>query len=220
MSPDLFSLGFYYGSSSQFTFLNRAVGISVFVCWFAAIMLSSFVLHNLEMGWMSMWNINFFFGMLAYLAYVRLPNWSGLPVAALGVGLLVALAPRAAYDSLFEAQQALPWDLLVLGIPFFLILLGFALAEQRYKFIPTKPLLLIGEASYAIYLVHSAAISLLCQILFRFQIGQSSPNVIFCCIFAAATIAGLLAHLLIERPLTWLVRNKRFQDSRLSPGFR
>ncbi|MBR0735200.1 acyltransferase family protein [Bradyrhizobium japonicum] len=199
--------------------LNRAAGAVVLACWFVAIMISSFLLHSLDMGWMSMWNINFFFGMLAYLAYRQLPDWLGLPIGTLGIFLLVALAPRTAYESI-EAQQGLPKDLLALGVPFFLILLGFALAERRHGFVPSWPLLVLGEASYAIYLVHSAAISILCQIFFRFQIGQSSPNLVFWFIFPAAVVAGVLAHFLIERPLTQLIRRGKPEGAQLAAGFR
>ncbi len=105
-----------------------------------------------------MWNINFFFGMLAYLR----TGASRIGVVAdrhTVASSCVALAPRAAYRSI-EAQQGLPKDLLALGVPFFLILLGFALAERRHGFVRAGPYWCLAKrASYAIYLVHSAAIS-------------------------------------------------------------
>jgi hypothetical protein len=95
-----------------------------------------------------------------------------------------------------QIQKSTP-DLVVLGI----------------GFVRIKPLLLLGEASYAIYLVQ---ISILCHIFFRFRIGHSSTELIFCFIFAAAIACGVLAYFLIERSLIELIRRGKLGRVRIA----
>lgn len=57
-----------------------------------------------------------------------------------------------------------------------------------------------GDASFAIYLTHSAAISVLVPRLHK--LGEAVPPAVpFFGVVAIATARGMIAHLLVERPL-------------------
>ena len=114
---------------------------------------------SLTINGTSAWNVHFFFGALVYWAFGRInARWGGALLAG-GIALLLALLMLdPAYNSI-EDQQACPFSLALLGLPFMLILLGGALWEQHRRLGSPKLFLLLGEASYAIYLVHSAVIS-------------------------------------------------------------
>jgi len=151
---------FFYGMFALLI-LNRRLGIAAFAGWIAVIVVAS-AQGSLLMNWTSAWNVNFFFGALACWAYGRVDaRWGGALLAA-GIALLVALLMLNPAYALIEEQQAHPVSLALLGLPFMLILLGAALWEQHRRFVPPKLFLLLGEASYAIYLVHSAVISAIC----------------------------------------------------------
>jgi len=67
-------------------------------------------------------------------------------------------------------------------------------------------LLLFGDASYAIYLVHSAALSLLAQAHMKFTVGLLPPELVFAAAFLMAIAVGVVAHLAVERPLLSVLR--------------
>jgi peptidoglycan/LPS O-acetylase OafA/YrhL len=190
---------FFYGMFALLI-VNRWLGIIALAGWLAVIGIAS-AQGSLEMNWTSAWNVNFFFGAVAYWAYGRVDaRWGSLLLTA-GVALLIGLLVlNPAYDSI-EEQQAYPVSLALLGLPFMLILLGGALWERHRGFVPPKLFLLLGEASYAIYLVHSAVISAICLLYSRLAFGLLPQPVLFYLIFLAATAAGLAAHWIVERPL-------------------
>lgn len=69
---------------------------------------------------------------------------------------------------------------------------------------------LFGNASYAIYLFHFPAISALVALSRHFVPAIASSLLIVIC-FLLSTAAGLLAHLLIERPLLAALRRKTWR---------
>ena len=194
--------------------VSRRIGQIAFGLWLAAIMIASFGFGSLSMGWTSMWNINFFYGAAAFWLFRRLDDRWGVPLLAAGFGLLVALGLSHDGYSSIETQQAAPLWLLLIGIPFGMLLLGSALAERRYCFRPPAILVLLGEASFATYLVHSAVISALCGLLHHYAPGLLAPQGAFVLILATAMLVGIAAHIAVERPVLALV--KRFDAHRRS----
>lgn len=185
--------------------LNRWAGVLIGCTWLFGIIVSS-ALGSLDMGYFSMWNINFFFGAAAWMLFRHIDRFWGVHLLAVGVICLVLLTTLDNSYISIETQQATPFSLLLIGIPFCFIVAGGALAEQSYGAIPNRFFLLLGDASYAIYLVHSAAISILCQIAHRFIYGKLPPELLFVVIFLVATLAGLIAHLMVERPILKMTR--------------
>ena len=185
--------------------MNRRAGIAVSCVWLVGIVIAS-VLGSLDAGRFSMWNINFFFGGAAWLLFRRTDRAWGLPMLVAGLTSLTALiAFNDTYDSI-DTQQATPISLMLLGLSLCLIVSGGALVEERYGALTNRALLMLGEASYAIYLVHSAVISALCQIAYRFAVSRVPSELIFVAIFIFAVLAGIVAHFVVERPLLLAIR--------------
>jgi peptidoglycan/LPS O-acetylase OafA/YrhL len=153
-----------------------------------------------------MWNVNFYAGGLALLISRRLDQRHGLKILLVGVVSLLALLALNQNYADIEAQQSHPLDLLLLAIPFILIIAGAVLTERQTGFVLPKIFLKLGDASYVIYLVHSAIISVLCQLFYRHISGMLPPQLLFFLILGMAVGAGVAAHYVVERPLLAMIR--------------
>lgn len=120
---------------------------------------------------------------------------AALVLAALGL-LLLAVMPRLTdynandYQSI---QRVLVW-----GLPAGAIVLGLVIAERRGIAARSKAVLLLGAASYSIYLLHPIAIG---QLL---QLPPAQPPLTWLyCLSAAAIAVGLavIFHVAVEAPL-------------------
>lgn len=119
-----------------------------------------------------------------------------LALAALSLVWLI-LAPTA---TPYTEWRPLRW-----GIPAILIVWVALCAETQIAFSRWKPALLLGDASYALYLVHPIVLGLLWAIAGK--IGIAQPGwLAFSLLVIASTIAGLFVHWFIERPIMSLCR--------------
>lgn len=188
--------------------LNRVLGMVVIGAWIALIIGVNLFDGPVRDLWIAhTWNLYFLVGAVAYLLYVRLPKTFGLPILIAGVVLLVGAFASGFVDGRIADFQIKPLALFLLSIPFAMILLGGALAEGRYGWNPSASLKLLGAASYAIYLVHSAVISVIVPVLHKHG-GHALPQaVVFALVVIPAVAAGIVAHVLVERPLLAWLRN-------------
>lgn len=208
----VFEISFYAMFAASI--VNRWIGAAGFALWLTIIFISSFSFGSLEIGWTSMWNINFYYGALAYWLFKRIDHRWGVHLLVTGIALLAVLITFHGGYSSIESQQAAPFWLMVIGLPFCLILLGSALAERHYGFSPPKILVMLGETSFATYLVHSAVISAMCQILHRHAAGILPPQLAFGTILLVAMLIGAAAHFLVERPILRVIkRSGMFRNS-------
>ncbi|MBN8944033.1 MAG: acyltransferase [Rhizobiales bacterium] len=104
--------------------------------------------------------------------------------------------------------------ILVWGLPAFCLVAG-GVALEDGKVLPPVPLAgFIGEASYAIYLSHGLAISLLVVIWRRLGLltseGLDTP-VLAIATFVLCVLAGVAFHLLVEKPLQRLLKRRKSQ---------
>lgn len=184
---------------------NRAAGVALFAVWLAAISIAG-LLGYTQMGLLHMWNVSFFTGMAVFALARRLDSRWGLPVLGAGIALLIGLL-LAGFGASLRQTQASPLSVLLLTLPFGMILLGAALAEPRFGWRAPKWLLLIGAASYAIYLVHSPVISVIAQLHHKLAGAAGLPGLaLFLLATAISTAAGIIAHLVIEQPLLVALR--------------
>lgn len=145
--------------------------------------------------------LEFAMGVAVYLAVERhgLPRLAygraGLVVAGAGLALLIALPRLAGYnpDDYESIGRVLCW-----GVPAALIVLGLVLAERGGFAVRSKTILLLGAASYAIYLLHPVTVGQLLQLP-----GLAPPLSWVACLVALGITAGIAIgfHLLIELPL-------------------
>lgn len=134
---------------------------------------------------------------------MRLP----MPVATAAIAALAFVAYGAFEVS--HGRDASPLDRrLVYGAIASVLLLALAQAEDagRLKWMGRPWIALLGDSSYALYLLHIPIISLLCKLLMKFE--PRSP-ILLTAMFAAVALgcmaSAVFFHTRIERPmLAWL----------------
>jgi exopolysaccharide production protein ExoZ len=134
----------------------------------------------------------------------RLPGRAGgavMLVAALGLWTWVEVG------GLFtELWRPLQW-----GVPAALTVAGAVSLDQRGAFralpVPVaRAILVAGDASYAVYLLHLPATALVAHTL-----GWSRPGLFLAIAMAASLAAGLAGRALVEKPLLAALRGLRFR---------
>jgi peptidoglycan/LPS O-acetylase OafA/YrhL len=137
--------------------------------------------------------LEFVAGMIAALLYARLsPKIWAAPT-------LIGLSLASAYFIFDGGHRVL------FGLSLAPLVLGLALAETHFRFRIPSVMLLLGGASYAIYLIHNPLQSLVARVV------GDVENWLFT--FAACVVAGVFVgiayHLGFERPvLRWAGRRK------------
>lgn len=185
---------------------NRTAGLVVFAIWLAYIGLAYFTgIHDPIRLW-TLWNIHFFVGALAFLALDRITPRQApvlLVLAVLGLVLSVALT-----DFSQEAIDGPNNNVVVLiAASFALLIAGAARLDEWLAPWCGRALRYLGDASYSLYLVHSAVISLCCIVLRKLHLtGHINPQLAYFAIAACAVIGGCLAHAIVERPLLQAIR--------------
>ncbi|ALK08670.1 acyltransferase family protein [Blastochloris viridis] len=121
-------------------------------------------------------------------------------------GRALGLALIAGAVAGFAAVGVLGWSApraLVFGLPSLLLVAGVVALELGGATLAFRPLTVIGDASYSIYLFHTFAIS----VAFKLFGGLSGAAAIAFAI-AASIAAGVAVHLAVERPLARLKPRK------------
>ena len=199
----LFEVQFY--ALFGLAILNRKLGIIVFGIWLLVIIASGFLDRPASEGFSNVWSLNFLCGGVAYWMASKANVSSGAWLFAIGVGLLGLLVFSGIVPRGMELAPHQPLMMVALGLTFAAVLAGAVLLERRFSFAPPKSLLLIGDASYSIYLVHSAVISVSAQIYHALMPGFLSPDTLFVVLAAGSVVAGCCIHLLVERPMMSLL---------------
>lgn len=183
--------------------LNRRLGIALFVLWGAAILWASLepTPHSLVGTLVGSYNMNFFFGLAAYGAYRRAGARIGL-VALLASPLLllamIAVEARSGGSMALHAGYA---------AAFALAIFGAARVEASGRRMTLPGLSLVGNASYSIYLTHVTMQTYSALVVARLGLFDLLPGwVAYAGIFVGVTIIGILAYLVVERPLLALFR--------------
>lgn len=200
----IYEIGFYIAFATLI--LNRRLGIAVFAAWLVLILVDTFVVGRIDMGLGAIWSLHFFFGIAAFHLTRRLPAAAGWPLLAAGIAALLAMGATGTIPGVAGDALLRPWTNVAIGLPYTAILIGVVLLERHARRAMPARLALIGNASFALYLVHSAIISFACILNHRFTLGLLSPRVMFFVIAGLAVTGGIAAHLLVERPLLRLVR--------------
>ena len=182
-------------------------------------------LPYLHQSWTLSYELLFYLGCAVYLIFGRatlafvplalacgaliadpLADFIGSPLILefLGGVLLARLPRRHGAVALLAAPLvlALLWSLgfdrvLSFGVPALLLVHGALTLEHRFDLRRLGPVLLLGDASYSIYLVH-------------LTIGRLFPDDMpWTTAASAALLGGLLFHMIVERPLMQCLREIR-----------
>ena len=115
----------------------------------------------------------------------------------------VALFFGVGLQDLYAVEPLLkPLRTIGYGLGATLMILGLAELERAGRLAAPGWLKLLGDASYALYLVHIPVLSLATKLLFASGLADSLPHAIsFFGLFAVASLAGLVFHLLIEKTI-------------------
>ena len=139
---------------------------------------------------MSPQNLEFIVGMASAYGFSKLsPKWSPILI---GCGLISILGYIA-----LGASEPYAVDRVWFGVSLGPIVLGVAMLERGNAPSPMPWLLLIGNASYAIYLVHNPVVSLAVRL--GAMLNASWELAFFLCVLSGL-VAGWAYHILIETP--------------------
>jgi exopolysaccharide production protein ExoZ len=175
--------------------LHRKIGYALLAVWFAAVCVANLIADELAYPanyLLSPNNLLFGLGMLAAFTTVRL-GWAGFLLGN-GVFLAAGIAANSGYDG-----TAL---IFAFGLASFAIILSAVRLDNAFH---NRALRLMGDASYATYLVHYPAISAVSKVL----PADLSPSVAFVISATFGVGCGIAAHLVLERPLLNFFRKGR-----------
>ncbi|HEY8136341.1 MAG TPA: acyltransferase [Methylocystis sp.] len=148
-------------------------------------------------------NLEFVAGMAAAYAYPRVSlRWCPALIGA-GLASITAYFFTAHFFG-FELVSNRVW----FGISLAPIVIGVALLERRKAPVPIGWLLMLGNASYAIYLVHGPIGSM----VVRLPMGVHSwgPSVML--YMVAGTVFGVAYHFLVEKPGIRMTNNSAWAE--------
>jgi peptidoglycan/LPS O-acetylase OafA/YrhL len=181
----------FYG---LFWLFARTVGPLVgAIIWAAAIGIAWWISPALERPWsigLSPIDIEFLFGMaVAWLTTRSLPSWPFLLGGGVLLGTYAALGAQVDHRVLFALSVAM-------------LLVTIVQLEQDGRIRAPRMGVFLGDASYAIYLVHMPIVSLLARAMPAHWLAS------FLILFAIGAGSGVAYHLLLERPALALVRRR------------
>jgi peptidoglycan/LPS O-acetylase OafA/YrhL len=152
--------------------------------------------------------LEFVAGCLLGLCYVRSrifenPQGTAVGIALIGVG--AAALVLADYRLGVMAMQS---RLLYFGIPAAMIVAGALALEKAGHRYSGRGLLLLGGASYAIYLVHPLVLHFTFAVVAAVLPGGSAlaSALYVCAAILALTAIGVVVHRYLEIPITWFLR--------------
>jgi exopolysaccharide production protein ExoZ len=154
----------------------------------------------------------FVFGMLIGLARLeglRLPNWLSSLLAASGAAWFAVSWGAFWQDWPRELSWGLPAALLVAAG-------GLARTELTSRGWIVSFLILVGDASYALYLFHPFAAILPYRFFGRFLAPASAPHFYAVMIVISCIASAIVIHVAIERPIT--ARLQRLIGRRFAPS--
>jgi exopolysaccharide production protein ExoZ len=141
--------------------------------------------------------IEFIFGMFVALLARRRPQAHWIICLAVIVGGFVVIS--------LAVVDPIEWRALIWGVPAMLVLLGVTTLEDTWRRIIPPVLLLLGDSSYALYLVHTfvvPAVVIVCAMA-----GLRSPWMIVVICVSVSIGLSVVIHLRLELPITeWLKR--------------
>lgn len=179
--------------------------IAALLLWGGAIVISQLIFT--PTGWatypLSLLNLEFMFGVLAAWIVQRSNSllasfWWVMTGAVLAVAMLALMT-----------AENLPLVRLIFSFGLALVVIGFALRERASTLAWPTLLLLIGNASYSIYLIHNPLLSVTQRVAGRLEFGWLAALIAG---VAISLLAGLVYYRLLERPALNFCRNRLKRD--------
>jgi len=185
--------------------------ILLFVAWTIAVLVANLFFTPPDWGYLlpswgllSIWNLNFLLGMAGFLLVTRLGERFWWFLLASG---LLAMAYFAKDINGMAGYVADPPLMIAFGLAMTAIIVGCVLGERRFQWQFPRWSLYLGDASYSIYLVHSAVISLVAGLNFKFTFNLVPNEALFLLTFIVSVAVGAIVHSVLEKPLLTYSRN-------------
>jgi peptidoglycan/LPS O-acetylase OafA/YrhL len=125
-----------------------------------------------------------------------------------------------ALDKVLRLDLLAHWRIMLYGVASAAMILGLARAEDSGKVLGAqRPMQLLGDSSYALYLIHFPLISLLCKVFLAVHLDRLGiPGVVmsFFLMFATCLASAAAFHRWIERPVIALLRRQTLPVSHAS----
>jgi len=125
------------------------------------------------------------------------PGWLGWGTAVLAIGAIGAMAVLAP-----QVHRALGF-----GLPGALLLSSILALERRGAIGEWRLPLLLGDASYSIYIWHTLAISVMLKLCGRIGLGAAPTMAVA---VGGGIIVGLIGYRIVERPILDWFRERRY----------
>lgn len=181
---------------------SRVVGVALLVSVLALYLFQPFgngyPLEFMQSDWMLLFLLGATVAAINR-ASVRLP-WPLLWAAA-GFALFIGNGLREVFEPAFQSSTS---SLLIYGVGSALMILGLVRAEAagQADIFKSKATLLLGDASYALYLIHFPLISVICKVAHASGLrGASGAAATYLIGLVACLTVSVIFHLRIEKPL-------------------
>ena len=194
----------------SFFIINKKIGLAVIFIW--QVLVVYYLFTNPEYHYLldfifNKYNLLFLVGILAakVTIYFKDTVEGGALFFVFGSFLFILVG---VCDNLYNTHSKGVFELFY-GIPAFIILVYSNSNKINYYFSTKKILILLGDASYSIYLIHTFALSFFAKIFYYINLMQHiSSEFLFLILSVLAIIAGVLVHIILEkRLLAWIWLN-------------
>lgn len=155
------------------------------------------------------YHLLFLLGMIAAWAYQRCVRVSSPLLLSIGACLFAGTWVLLCARFLAKDWQS-HW---LFGVGATCLVLGAAVWERERSLEVSRAFTFLGDASYAIYLVHFPVISIACKLL----AGRGPSALSFWVCAASALLAGIAFHVIVEKPLLALLPTRLTRVGTLEP---
>jgi len=192
---------------------KRRLGMAILVAWALVGFVASIFARPFYV--LSPMHILFLFGIACSILLSRYRISGSIWISAAGVLLFLATG----LDEVFWHQLHRLPQIVGYGLGSSLLLMGLVELERRERFKAGRLVVLVGQASYAIYLTHMLTLTALTKVVAYMRVSEYVPgSIAFIVLATTAVVVGVIMHLVIERPLTNWVRLKMTPSPALAPA--
>lgn len=186
-------------------YFNRKLLFSFLLLWSVSIILVDFTsIQGITRTFiLNPHNFEFVLGVLAAIIIKKEQG----NILQLIIGLIMFFLYVYFYQIIDLESKSLLLLKIYLGISFMLIVTGLCSIDDKIKY--PKFLLLLGSASYSIYLIHNPAISILNRIAQKsLSYWYINPNIIFIMVAISSIALGLIYFYIWENPMLKILKKK------------
>lgn len=196
---------FYLLFSLIFLFTNKKIILSIFLIYALTVVATSiFVVTPEHNVWLNLlfypMNVEFFMGVLAALIVNKIPKSASVPLIVIGCLYFLASVIFLDLKTLLDLHvKDRVWQF---GIPSFLVILGVVRFELTRPVTVPKIFLVLGEASYSLYLLHLPVIAACAKMIIKLNITNGVIiHIILVLVIIAICWGSVIFHKLIEKPV-------------------